>query len=159
MKKIITSLGLMMTGALIMSVLMWNMAPKMMVHELKSPYSVDKTVETISINARKQGWTVKNVVNMQKSMKKKLSEDIYATKVMKLGQTKYAYELIKHDDTRFVAAMMPHSIAVYEKSDGNTYISSMNMGLMGKIFGGETDRIMDKVQKDDDIILKFLLHN
>ncbi len=140
-----------------MGVFMWNMAPKMMVHELKSPYSVDKTVETISINAKKQGWSVKNVVNMQKSMKKKLGEDIYATKVMKLGQAKYAHALLKHDDTRFVAAMMPHSIAVYQKSNGNTYISSMNMGLMGKIFGGETDRIMDKVQKDDDIILKFLL--
>ena len=157
MKKIMTSLGLMLTGAIIMGVLMWNMAPKMMVHELKSPYNVDKTVETISINAKKQGWSVKNVVNMQKSMKKKLGEEIYATKVMKLGHAKYAHALLKLDDTRFVAAMMPHSIAVYQKSDGNTYISSMNMGLMGKIFGGETDRIMDKVQKDDDVILKFLL--
>ncbi len=157
MKKIINSLGFMVLGALIMGMVMWSMAPKLMVHELKSPYDVDKTVETISINAKKQGWSVKNIADMQKSMKKKLGEDIYSTKVMKLGQAKYAHALIKHDDTRFVAAMMPHSIAVYEKSDGNTYISSMNMGLMGKIFGGETDRIMDKVQKDDDVILKFLL--
>jgi len=95
---------------------------------------------------------------MQKSMKKKLNEEIPPTKVMKLGQAVYAHALIKHDDTRFVAAMMPHSIAVYKKSDGSTYISSMNMGLMGKIFGGETDIIMGKVQADDDVILKFLMH-
>lgn len=152
------NLFFMVIGAAIMGLVMWNMAPKMMVHELKSPYSVDKTVDVISQNAKKQGWIVKNVVNMQKSMKKNLNKDIPATKVMKLGQGKYAYALLQYDKTRFVAAMMPHSIAVYEKSDGTTYISSMNMGLMGKLFGGETDKIMAKVQADDDVILKFLLN-
>ncbi len=152
------SLGFMLLGALIMGVLMFKAAPTMMVHELKSPYGVDETVKVISENAKKQGWVVKNVVDMQKSMKKKLKKDMPATKVMKLGQGKYAYALLKHDDTRFVAAMMPHSVAVFEKSDGSTYISSMNMGLMGKIFGGETDVIMGKVQADDDVILKFLMH-
>ncbi len=155
---IIKSLGLMLLGALIMGVVMFKSAPTMMVHELKSPYGVDETVKVISENAKKQGWVVKNVVDMQKSMKKKLKKDMPATKVMKLGQGKYAYALLKHDDTRFVAAMMPHSVAVFEKSDGSTYISSMNMGLMGKIFGGETDVIMGKVQADDDVILKFLMH-
>lgn len=158
MKTIINALALIFIGAILMGSIMWNMAPSMMVHELKSPYGVDKTVKTISVNAEKQGWVVKNVVNMQKSMKKKLGEDVPAIKVMKLGHAKYAYDLLKHDKTRFVAAMMPHSVAVYEKSDGNTYISSMNMGLMGKIFGGETDRVMGNVQKDDDIILDFLIH-
>ena len=156
MKKIVTSLALILVGALSMGVIMFNMAPGMMVHEFKSPYGVDETVKIISQNAKKQGWVVKNVVNMQKSMKKKLNKEVLPTKVMKLGQAEYAYTLLAKDDTHFVAAMMPHSISIYEKSDGNTYISSMNMGLMGKIFGGETDRIMGKVQADDDIILNFL---
>ncbi len=152
------SLGFMLLGALIMGVFMFKMAPTMMVHELKSPHGVDETIKVISENAKKQGWVVKKVMDMQKSVKKNLKQEIPATRVMKLGQGKYAFELIKHDDTRFVAAMMPHSIAVYEKSDGSTYISTMNMGLMGKIFGGETDRVMGKVQADDDVILKFLMH-
>jgi len=29
---------------------------------------------------------------------------------------------------------------------------------MGKIFGGETENIMGKVQEDDDVILKFLMN-
>ena len=157
MKNIISGIGFMLLGALIMGIAMFKMAPTMMVHELKSPYGLDETVKVISENAKKQGWSVKNVVDMQKSMKKKLNLEIPATKVMKLGQTKYAYELLKHDDTRFVAAMMPHSIAVFQKSDGSVYISTMDMGLMGKIFGGETDRVMAKVQADDDVILKFLM--
>ena len=158
MKKIITSLGLMLLGALIMSVLMFKSAPDMMVHQLKSPHGVDETIKIISENAKKQGWKVKNVVDMQKSMKKALGKDILPTKVMKLGQAKYAYDLISQDESRFVSAMMPHSVAVYEKSDGNTYISSMNMKLMGQIFGGETERVMGLVQSDDDVILEFLTH-
>ncbi len=154
----IKNLGFMLLGALIMGIAMFKIAPSMMVHELKSPYGVEETVKLISENAKKQGWSVKNVVDMQKAMKKKLKKDILPTKVMKLGQAKYAYALISEDETRFVAAMMPHSVAVYEKSDGHTYISSMNMKLMGQIFGGETEIIMGKVQADDDVILKFLMH-
>ena len=158
MKVFFKSLGLMVLGALIMGTLMLKMAPMMMVHQLKSPYGVDETVKVISENAKKEGWSVKNVMDMQKITKMKLNKEIVATKVIKLGQAKYAHRLIAEDETRFVAAMMPHSIAVYEKSDGNTYISSMNMGLMGKIFGGEVDNVMSQVQADDDVILKFLLH-
>lgn len=158
MKKIITSFGFIVIGALIMGVTMFKMAPGLMVHQIKSPYGVDKTVKIISENSVKQGWVVKGVSNMQKSIKKSLGKDILPTKVMKLGQAKYAYDLLAVDDTRFVAAMMPHSVAVYENSDGDTYISSFNMGLMGKIFGGETERVMGQVQADDDVILEFLNH-
>jgi len=157
MKKIISSLTFMFLGALIMGVVIFKMAPGMMIHQIKSPYDVDKTVAVISQNSKKQGWSVKKVSDMQKTMKKKLKKDIPAVKVMKLGQAKLAYDLLKEDETRFLATVMPHSVAVYETKDG-TYISSFNMALMGKIFGGETDRVMGLVQKDDDEILKFLLH-
>ena len=158
MKKQIANLAFMVLGALIMGIVMFNMAPAMMVHQIKSPYDVEKTVKVISENAKKQGWAVKKVSDMQKTMKKKLGKDILPTKVMKLGQAKYAYDLISRDDTHFVAAMTPHSIAVYENSDGNTYVSSFNMRLMGQIFGGETERVMGLVQDDDDVILDFLIH-
>lgn len=158
MNKIIKSLGLVLLGAVLMGVLLFSMAPAMMIHQLKSPYSVDETVKKISENAKKQGWTVNKVSDMQKSMKKKLGKDILPTKVMKLGQAKYAYTLLSKDDTHFVAAMMPHSVAVYQNTDGVTYVSSMNMRLIGKVFGGETERIMTSVQDDDDIILDFLAH-
>lgn len=156
MNKFLSTIGLMGVGAILMGFAMFSMAPSLMVHEIKSPYGVDETVKRISDNALKQGWVVKKVMDMQKSTKKGMNKDIPATKVMKLGQGAYAYELTQNDETRFVAAMMPHSIAVYEKSDGSTYISTMNMGLMGSMFGGEVKRVMAKVQKDDDVILAFL---
>jgi uncharacterized protein (DUF302 family) len=49
--------------------------------------------------------------------------------------------------------MMPCSIAVYEKSDGKVYVSSMNMGLMSSGVVGDT---LAKVAADDAKTLSFL---
>ena len=38
----------MVLGALIMGLVMFKMAPTMMVHQLKSPYGVDERVKVIS---------------------------------------------------------------------------------------------------------------
>ena len=51
--------------------------------------------------------------------------------------------------------MMPCAFAVYEKSDGHIYVASMNVGIMGKVFGGEIDTTMSKVAQDDQKILGF----
>ena len=42
----------------------------------------------------------------------------------------------------FLSVMMPCSIGVYEKSDGKTYISTMNAGLLGRMFGGVVAEVM-----------------
>ena len=38
--------------------------------------------------------------------------------------------------------MMPCTISVYQKSDGKTYIGTMNAGLLGKMFGGMIAEVM-----------------
>ena len=44
---------------------------------------------------------------------------------------------------------MPCTISVYQKSDGKTYIATMNAALLGKMFGGTVAEIMgDKVAVD-----------
>jgi uncharacterized protein (DUF302 family) len=67
----------------------------------------------------------------------------------------YATGLLMADDTKYVAVMMPCSVAIYEKSDGNTYVASMNIGMMDKVFGGAVDHTMSKVAADDKKILGF----
>ena len=41
--------------------------------------------------------------------------------------------------------MMPCKVAFYEKSDGKTYISIMNMGLLGTVFGKTIKEITTKL--------------
>ncbi len=45
---------------------------------------------------------------------------------------------------------MPCAIVVYEGDDGNVYLSSMNMGLMGKMFGGNIVKVMGGAVADDE---------
>ncbi len=42
----------------------------------------------------------------------------------------------------YVSLMMPCTISIYEKSDGQTYVATMNAGLMGRLFGGTVARVM-----------------
>lgn len=52
---------------------------------------------------------------------------------------------------------MSCKISVYQKSDGKTYIATMNAELLGKLFGGKVVEIMgDKVAVDQK---KFVVLN
>ena len=46
--------------------------------------------------------------------------------------------------------LMPCAIAVYEGDDGAVYVSGMNMGLMGKMFGGNIAEVMGGSVADDE---------
>ena len=37
---------------------------------------------------------------------------------------------------------MPCTISVYQKTDGNIYVGTMNAGLLGKMFGGNVAKVM-----------------
>ena len=57
--------------------------------------------------------------------------------------------------SEYVAVMAPCSIAVYEKSDGQTYISSMNMKMMSRLMGKQVGPILGDIAVQDEAILAF----
>lgn len=130
----------------------------LMVNEQQSPYDFDTTVATIESNIQAQGWLMPKVYDFQQSLLKHNQPDPGRVKIFKLCKPEYAGPLLLNDDSKFVAAMMPCSVSVYEKSDGKTYVSSMNMGLMAKMFGGDVGRTLAQVAHDDSLILGFLDH-
>lgn len=148
-KIAITALGGFVLGVIVVMFVMKIAAPGMMIHEAKSPYDSNTTVDTVSENAESEGWTVPKVYDFQKSILNAGSGDVGRIKVIEMCQPEYASGLLGADDTRFVAVMMPCAVAVCEKSDGGTYVASMNIGIMGKVFGGAVDRTMSKVAADD----------
>jgi len=48
-----------------------------------------------------------------------------------------------------LAGMLPCSWAIYELADGQVKVSSMNVGLMSRIFGGVPGQVMGQVAKAD----------
>lgn len=143
-------------GIVLTLVAMKFMAPGMMIHEKVSPYGFEKTVQMITDNAEATNWRVPKVYDFQKTILKEGVGDIGRTKVIELCHPHYAYGLLKNDNDKYVGVMMPCAFAIYEKSDGRTYVASMNVGMMGKMFGGGVNAAMSKVAKDDKKILSFL---
>ena len=134
----------------------------MMVQERVSPLGFDDTVNKIIANAESQGWKIPrkgkgNPAAIHKSIKKHIGKTVLPVKVIKLCNPDYAYALLKDDDTRYVSVMMPCSISVYKKSDGNTYVANMKADNMGAMMGGTVAEVMDgPVSGDQAKMLEFL---
>lgn len=120
----------------------WLMMPKLMLTELKSPYSVAETVEKISNNAKAEGWVVSSVQSMHKAVKQHGAGHLAPVMLINLCQPEHAYNILKEDKNKIVSVMMPCTISVYQKADGKTYIGTMNAGLLGEMFGGTVAEVM-----------------
>jgi uncharacterized protein (DUF302 family) len=138
MKKI--GIGI-VAGALLLGIAMFTAMPKMMLIEKPSSYGHDETVQRIESAVTNGGWEISRTMNMQKSLAK-LGKEIRRVTVVKVCEPNHAAAILNDDDAMFVAVMMPCSIAVYDKTDGKTYVSTMNAGMMGRMFGGTVAEIM-----------------
>jgi len=130
----------------------------MMVQERVSPYDVDTTVKKIQENAVAVGWVAPGVRNMRKSIIKNGGKDIGAeVRIVELCNADHAAgKILSEDEGRYSALLMPCAIAVYTKSDGKTYVSSMRAGEVGGMMGGVVADVMQDVDADQKKILEFL---
>ena len=115
--------------------------PKLMVKEAVSPLGYEETVAYIQNNVTNAGWKVSALMRLDKTLAKEGLE-VLPVASFKICQPHHAEQILLDDEARFLSVMMPCSIAVYEKQDGNTYISTMNSALMGRMFGGTAQQVM-----------------
>lgn len=128
-----------------------------MLLERHSPLGFDETLERIEANAKALGWKVpkKWKVNFRGNMKRATGKDIGPNKVLKMCEPNAAVELLLKDEYKMLTAMMPCTIAVYVKSDGKTYVSMMNLDLMGKMYGGDVETMAVKLAPQMEQMLTF----
>lgn len=129
-------------GVILTAILGWVIMPSFMCSETQSPYSVEETSERLKQSALASGWVVPSISPLHESIKKHGGGDLRPVHLIDLCQANHAYDILKDDENKFVSVMMPCTVAVYQKSDGKTYISAMNAGLLGQMFGGEIARVM-----------------
>jgi hypothetical protein len=63
-------------------------------------------------------------------------------------------EDIGNDEDKKVTTMMPLGIGMYETSAGQVYISTMNIGIMGIMFGGTIADVMGDAGEDIEEMLE-----
>ncbi len=144
------------TISLVFSSIVLTGCGSMMIEESRSPYDFDKTVDTIVDNSKAHGWSIPQVYDFRKILLSKGTKDIGKVKIIKLCSAGLAESMLGSDETKYMGAMMPCSISVFEKGDGHTYISSMNMELMSHLFGGEAGDTLKSVSDTHEKILAFL---
>ena len=123
-----------------------SLAPQMLI-EIESPLDFYDTLDKLEENAKAAGWKVpqKWRVNFQRNLEKVTGVDIGPNEVIKMCEPEAAVRMLKHDEYKLLTTMMPCTIAVYEKSNGKTYISMMNMEILGLMYGGEVAEIANEL--------------
>jgi uncharacterized protein (DUF302 family) len=143
-------------GVVVTGLAGWVAMPGMMIVTEPSRLGFDETVSTLGQAITEQGWISPGTTDMQASLAKHGYEFPHRVKIINLCHPEYASDVLTTD--RHIACLMPCSIAVWEGDDANVYISKMNTGLMGKMFGGNIARVMGgQVSRDEGAILAPVL--
>ena len=97
--------------------------------EQESPFDVTTTVEKLIEAAAKREWQNPATHDLQQSLAKS-GKEVRPVKVIEICKPEYSGKMLERSDERIVSVMMPCRISVYEKADGKTYISLLNMEAM-----------------------------
>jgi len=125
--------------------------PKQMIKEKKSPLGFEETIATIQNNITNNGWIISSTTQMDKSKSlKKQGKDVPPTTLINICQPDHAAAILNDDSSRYISIMMPCTISVYKKGDGNTYVATMGMKLMGEMFGGLIADVMGSAVAEEE---------
>lgn len=113
---------------------------RVMILRREATLGFDQTVSTLAERAKEQGWSILEVMDVNSCASDHGECLTPRVKLLKLCKAPYALRVLS--DQRHMACMMPCTIAVYEGDNGKVYISKMNTGLMGKLFGGTVAEVM-----------------
>jgi uncharacterized protein (DUF302 family) len=110
--------------------------------EKKSKFSFNKTITELTNIVQEGGWKVVYVHDLQETMARN-NKEVLPVKVLELCSPSHAYSILGKDEWRTFSSMMPCRISIYEKTDGKTYVSQMNIELLGSAIEKEMQEIMN----------------
>jgi uncharacterized protein (DUF302 family) len=155
---ILTAFGLggLLLGIILTAVIGFYSMPGMMMLEDESPYDFAKTVERFELEVRAGGWSVLQVHNMKEILAKH-GHDVLSVTIYELCSSRYSLQILSLDNERIVAPLMPCRVAIYEKSNGKTYIGRMNSVLMAMPFGGVINQVMQSAGSETEDVIRAVL--
>jgi len=144
--------GGVLAGMALMGLIVWFTMPSLMLIKHKSSKSYDDTVSVLSETLKKkQDWRVLAINDYQKSTAAFGAMEHVGS--MTICNPRYASKILSEDANRGVTAFMPLAIGVYEDKNGQVYVSQLNVGLLGMMFGGTIADVMGMAGKDlNDVV-------
>lgn len=142
MKKNIILSALLIIGLTIAAVYGASKIPDLMFVTVKSQHSFEETKKIIKAEVESQGWVNSGENNIADSVQKHTGKGLPPVSVLKVCHADHAYNILSKQEFRYLSALMPCSVSVYEDNHGQVYASHFNTGLMGLIFGEPVRSIM-----------------
>ena len=134
-------------GMVLMGLIVWFTMPLLMLVKLRSKLTYDETISALSENlTKKQDWKVLNVNDYKKSTEDFVTLERVGS--VNICNPRYASKILADDKNRGVTAFMPLGLGVYEDKKGQVFVSKLNVGLLGKMFGGTISEVMGAAGKD-----------
>lgn len=143
-------------GIVITFLVVFYSSPALMFKEHKSKHDFETTIVELEKTVTEKGWLIPHVNNLQASMQK-YGYDVQQVKVYEICKPELAQRILSQDDERIVSSLMPCRVAIYEKSDGNVYISFLNAKLMAKPMVKLIRETMEVAARETDEILEPLI--
>jgi uncharacterized protein (DUF302 family) len=113
------------------------MSTHQLIIEQVSPFDVPTTVEKLISAASKKEWQNPAVHNLQQSLAKS-GKEVRPVQVVEICKTDYSGLMLEKNHERISSILMPCRISVYEKEDGKTYVTVLNMAGMTEGLPEET---------------------
>ena len=159
LKSVIVYLSGFLSGIIITALAVWILMPTLMISVHESKFDdVDQTCMKLREAIEANGWSNTGIRNMNKAMSKHGVEMQRPVRIVELCKADYAKKVLMTNPE--VSTLMPCAWGVYKGNDGKVYIAGMNMGLMGKLFGGNISKVMGNyVAEDEKKILEHIVTN
>jgi uncharacterized protein (DUF302 family) len=136
-----------LVGMVIMGLIVWFVMPSVMLIKVRSSLNYIDTIASLGEALKtKQDWVIKAENDYQKSTSN--FSAIERVGSVNICNPRYASKILANANDRGVTAFMPLAIGVYEDKQGQVYISRLNVGLLGLMFGGTIAKVMGMAGKD-----------
>ncbi len=147
-------------GMILMGLVVWKVMPRMMLIRHRSLKNFDETVTVIGEAVKKKpDWKILGINDYQKSIRDAGHGELNRIGSIALCNPRLSSRILADDGNKKVTAFMPIEIGIYEDKSGQVYISELNVGLLGKMFGGLIAEVMSHAGKDIKNIIAAAARN
>lgn len=131
-------------GLIIMAFMVKVMMPNMMFATYKSKLDFDESVSSLEESAKKSGWTIPEIRDLQQDYVQEGLEDMSKIKILYFCNAQGGYNILKDDDHKKLSVMMPMGVSIYQTNDGQVKIAAMNIGFMSMMFSGMVKKVLQE---------------
>ena len=118
--------------------------PRSVVTENVSHADFNVTLKTLKEQLVSDGWTLLTEIDLAKRLATKNVIIPGGMVILELTSGGNTVALLKNEETRYIAGLMPCSVSVYGMSDGRVIISRMNAGLLNSLLEPRVAEVMAK---------------